>query len=286
MRTLTAMKWKLGYAAPCLALALAACDAAGGASQDPADGGTPAPDEASPAVVGARITGTVIDLDRHGLAGVRIKLCGPSCREVTTDSSGIFEIPNVLSASYGLHAELPGAQAVDYAKVVVPIYYLDPKQTPVRPVPPIVLPKLAAPTALAAGKQTVAIDATLTLTLDADALTFPAGSGAAQLAGRRVPAGLYPDFCLPSGDGRILAEWAIGPFGTTSSAPISVHIADGLGLQPGATVVLSSIDPDFGRPERQGLGKVSADGKSIDSLAPLELRRLTWLVISLPGGGP
>lgn len=283
MRKLTAMQWKLGHAATCLSLALAACDAAGGAPPpSPEDGG--APDLAAEAV-GARITGTVIDLDRHGMPGVRIQLCGPSCREVTTDSAGIFELPNVAAASYGLHAELPGVQAIDYGKVVVPIYYLDPKATPVRTVPPIVLPRLGAPLPLGAGKQTVAIDATLALTLDADALRFPAGAGAPQLAGLRIPAGLYPDFCLPSGDGRIIAEWALGPFGTTSSAPITVHIADSFGLPPGSTVVLSSIDPDFGRPERQSLGKVSADGKSIDSQVTMELHRLTWLVVSLPGGG-
>lgn len=285
MRTLPAMPSKFGYAATCLSLVLAACEVAGGTPPSPEDGSAPAPDLAAPAV-GARITGTVIDLDRHGLPGVRIQLCGPSCREVTTDSSGIFELPSVGAASYGLHAELPGVPAIDYGKVVVPIYYLDPKVTPVRTVPPIVLPRLAAPTPLAAGKQTVAIDSALSLTLDADALTFPAGGGAPQLAGLRIPAGLYPDFCLPGDDGRIVAEWALGPFGTTSSTPISVHIADSLGLQPGSTVVLSSIDPELGRPERQGLGKVSADGKSIDSLATVELRRLTWLVVSLPGGGP
>lgn len=283
MRKLTAMPWKPGYAATCLSLALAACDAAGGtAPPSPEDGGAP---DLAAAAEGARITGTVIDLDRHGLPGVRIKLCGPSCREVTTDGAGIFELPNIAAASYGLHAELPGAQAIDYGKVVVPIYYLDPKATPVRTVPPIVLPRLAAPLPLAAGKQTVAIDATLSLTLDADALRFPAGAGAPQLAGLRIPAGLYPDFCLPSGDGRIVAEWALGPFDTTSSAPITVHIADNFGLPPGSTVVLSSVDPDFGRPERQGVGKVSADGKSIDSVATMELHRLTWLVVSLPGSG-
>lgn len=282
MRKLTAMQWKPGYAATCLSLALAACDAAGGAPSNPEDGGTP---DLAAEVAGARITGTVIDLDRHGIKGVKINLCGPSCREVTTDSAGIFELPNVAAASYGLHAELPGAQAIDFGKVVVPIYYLDPKATPVRTVPPIVLPRLGAPLPLGAGKQTVAIDATLSLTLDADALLFPAGAGASQLAGLRIPAGLYPDFCLPSGDGRIIAEWALGPFGTTSSAPITVHIAESFGLQPGSTVVLSSIDPDFGQPERQSLGKVSADGKSIDSVATMELHRLTWLVVSLPGGG-
>lgn len=246
-----------------------------------AEAGAAEPDLATSS---ARIAGTVIDLAQKGFPGASVKLCATACREVQTDSAGRFELAGVTAASYGLHVELPGAAPTDYGKVVVPLYYFDPRVTPVQTIAPIVLPPAGPSTALGAGKQTVAIDATLSLTVDADALTLPPGTGAPRLAGRRVPAALYPDFCLPSGDGRILAEWAFMPFGTTSSAPISIHIADSFGLPPGSLVVLSSIDPDFGRPERQGMGKVAADGTSIDSLATMELHRLTWLVVSLPGG--
>lgn len=285
MRTLTAMGPKLHCAAAGLGLFFAACVAPAVAPPSTDDAGTAAPDQAL-ATTGGRIIGTVIDLARKGVPGASIRLCSTSCREVLTDSTGTFEITSVTAASYGLHAELPGTQPLDMAKVVVPIYYYDPRVDPVRTVAPIPLPFLYPAPPLSAGKQTVAIDTTLSLTVDADALTFPAGAQARQLAGVRVPPGLYPDFCLPSSDGRILAEWALGPFGTTSSAPITVHIADNLGLAPGSTVLLSSIDPDFGSPERQSLGRVADDGKTIDSIATMELHRLTWLVVSLPRGGP
>ena len=285
MRKLTAMGPKLHHAAAGLCLFLAACAAPPVAPPGADDGGIAAPDQSAPAAAG-RITGMVIDLSRKGLQGVSIRLCGTACREVLTDSAGIFEIPNVTAQSYGLHAELPGAQPLATAKVVVPIYYYDPKVNPVLAMAPIPLPLLSPAAPLTAGKQTVALDATLSLTVDADALSFPAGVKTQQLASVRVPPGFYPDFCLPSGDGRILAEWALGPFGTTSSAPIAVHIADNLGLAPGTTVMLSSIDPDLGSPERNSFGRVSADGKTINSVATMELRRLTWLVVSLPRGGP
>lgn len=272
---------KIPSLALCLGLAVTACSGSAASPPGP-DPGAPDPDLAPSS---ARIAGTVIDLAQKGFPGASVKLCATGCREVQTDSAGRFEIAGVTAASYGLHVELPGAAPTDYGKVVVPLYYFDPRVTPVQTIAPIVLPRSGQSVALGAGTQTVAIDATLSLTVDADALTLPPGTGAPRLAGMRVPAGLYPDFCLPSGDGRILAEWAFMPFGTTSSAPISIHIGDSLGLPPGSLVVLSSIDPDFGRPERQGMGRVTADGTAIDSLAAMELHRLTWLVVSLPGGG-
>ena len=52
-----------------------------------------------------------------------------------------------------------------------------------------------------------------------------------------------------------------------------------------STLEARFVDPATGRPDRQGFGRVSADGRSIDSMAMMGIRRLTWLVISLPGGG-
>lgn len=265
-----------------LGLVTVACSGPAASAPGPDDAGPAAPDLTA---TGGRIAGTVIDLSQKGFPGVSVKLCATACREVTTDSAGRFEIADVAAASYGLHVELPGAAPTDYGKVVVPIYYFDPRVAPVQMVAPIALPRAGQPTDLVAGKQTVAIDATLSLTLDADALTLPPGAGPPRLAGIRVPAAIYPDFCLPSGDGRILAEWALMPFGATSSAPISIHIADGFGLPANSSVVLSSVDPDFGRPERIATGTVSADGTQIDALTATG-PRLTWLVVSLPRGGP
>ncbi|MFO0579132.1 MAG: hypothetical protein U1A78_34455 [Polyangia bacterium] len=233
----------------------------------------------------ARIVGSVVDLERRALPGVRVQLCGAACREFTTSRDGIFEIPDVERGDYGVHLELPAADPLLFGKVVLPLYAFDPKATPVRALPVTVVPRLGPEVKLGAGRQTVPIDGTLALGLDADALKLPPGSGAPRLSGVRVPAALYPDFCLPGGDGRIVAEWALGPFATESSAPIDVHIADSLGLSAGSAVFLSTIDPATGRPDRQGFGRVSADGKSIDSLAMMGIRRLTWLVVSLPGGG-
>lgn len=273
---------KIHSLALCLGLVAAACSGPAASAPGPEDGGPASPDLTA---TGGRIAGTVIDLLQKGFPGVSVKLCATSCQEVTTDSAGRFELADVGAASYGLHVELPGAVSTDYGKVVVPIYYFDPRVAPVQTVAPIVLPRAGQPINLVAGKQTVAIDATLALTLDADALTLPPGAGQPRLAGVRVPAAIYPDFCLPSGDGRILAEWSLAPFGATSSVPIAIRIADGFGLASGSSVVLSSIDPDFGQPERIGTGTVSADGMAIEGLTTMGTR-LTWLVVSLPRGGP
>lgn len=255
----------------------------------------PAPGDAGPAVedlspARLRIVGSVVDLERRAVSGARVRLCGDPCRELSTSSAGAFDIRDVPLGSYGLHVELPGAGAADYGKVVIPLYSVEPAPMGVMTVAPIVLPRLGAAVGLGAGVQTVAIDATLSLTVDAGALGFPTGSGPPRLAGLRVPMSLFPDFCLPSGDGRVLAEWAFGPFNTTSSAPVEVHIktADlgSPGLRPGMTVNLMTIDPDLGKPERQGVGKVSADGATIDSEPMTGIRRLTWLIVTMPGGGP
>jgi hypothetical protein len=274
---------RLSMCLGCLGLALVACSPP--VTEAPADAG-PAIEDLS--VSRLRVVGSVVDLDRRPFSGARVRLCGDPCRELTTGSSGGFDLRDVPLGNYGLHVELPGAAATDYGKVVIPLYSFEP--TGLRTVAPIVLPRLGPPASLSPGPQTVAIDGTLSLTVDAGALSFPAGSGAPRLAGLRVPQGLYPDFCLPSGDGRVLAEWALGPFATSSSVPIEVHIktADlaNPALRPGATVNLMTIDPELGKPERQGVGKVSADGSTIDSLPMMGIRRLTWLVVTLPGGGP
>jgi hypothetical protein len=271
-----------------LALGAGACSAVGaGAPADfgAVEGGAP-PDAARDATpVHGRITGVVVDLQSQPVAGASVALCGAPCQKVLTDAAGIYEFADVAPQSYSLRVELPGAAATDYGKVVIPIYGYDPAQTPVRALPRTVLPRLGAATALGAATQTVAIDSVLSLTVDPSRLTLPPGSGAAQLAGVRIPPALYPDFCLPSGDGRVLAEWALGPFAATSSASIDVHIADGLGLAPGSGVVLISVDPELGRPLRQGLGKVAADGRSIDSLSGMGVQGVTWLIVSLPGSG-
>lgn len=270
-----------------LGLALVACSQPAMEVPAPGDAGTALADLSAARL---RIVGSVVDLDRRGIPGASVRLCGDPCRELTTSSSGGFDLRDVPLGSYGLHVELPGAAAADYGKVVVPLYSVEPEPMGVRTVAPIVLPRLGAAVDLGAGVQTVAIDGTLSLTVDAGALSFPSGSGPPRLAGLRVPMSLFPDFCLPSGDGRVIAEWAFGPFNTTSSAPVEVHIktADlgNPGLRPGLTVNLMTIDPDVGKPERQGVGKVSADGTTIDSQPMMGIRRLTWLIVTMPGGGP
>lgn len=277
---------RLSMCLGCLGFALVACSQPPTEVPAPGDGGLAVEDLATARL---RIVGSVVDLDRRGVSGASVRLCGDPCRELTTTSSGAFDLRDVPLGSYGLHVELPGAGPTDYGRVVIPLYSTEPAPMGVRTVAPIVLPRLGASVGLGAGAQSVAIDGTLSLTVDAGALGFPPGSGPPRLAGLRVPMSLFPDFCLPSGDGRVIAEWAFGPFNTTSSAPIEVHIktADlgNPGLRPGMTVNLLTIDPDLGKPERQGVGKVSADGATIDSEPMMGIRRLTWLIVTMPGGG-
>ncbi len=232
-----------------------------------------------------RVLGSIIDLSQRPQAGADVTLCGSGCRSGVSDSSGFFAFSDVPAGSYSLRIERSGHAPTASGKVVIPLYGYDPAVTPARSFPPIVLPTFDQVTPLSAGVQTVAIDPQLSLTLDAQSLSFPTGTAMPQLTGKRVPAGLYPDFCLPGADGRIVAEWAMAPFATNSASPIEIRIADGLGLSPNTQVNFLTIDPDLGRPEQQAVGTVAADGKSITSKPMTGIRRLTWLIVSLPGSG-
>lgn len=266
-------------------IAVGVCLAACGSPQIDDPPAPPVPDPPMQQAARGRVLGTTVDMAGRPLSGVDVALCGSSCRRLVSDGTGFFAFSDVPAGSYSLRVERSGNAPTASGKVVIPLYGYDPVATPARTFPPIVLPTFDQVTPLSAGVQTVAIDPQLSLTLDAQSLSFPMGTAMPQLTGKRVPAGLYPDFCLPGADGRIVAEWAMAPFATTSTSPIEIRIADGLGLSPNTQVNFLTIDPDLGRPEQQAVGTVAADGKSITSKPMTGIRRLTWLIVSLPGSG-
>jgi hypothetical protein len=233
---------------------------------------------------GIVVVGTIVDLTSQPLSGATVRLCEGSCRATTSDATGAFRFDGVAALTWdSLGAEMPGSS--DYGKVVIPLYPYtnDLQQQQAVLLPPLVLPRLGPSTALPSGPREIAIDATLTLTVDGSALQLPEGS-ATGVAGARVPSGLFPDFCLPGAGGQVIAEWALAPFGARSSAPIAVHLAENLGLARGA-VWLFRVDTESGRPIQVATGSVSADGTSIASDPGVGLDQLTWLLVARPGGG-
>ena len=224
------------------------------------------------------VTGRIVGLDGQPLAGVTVSLCQDTCRDTTVGAQGEFGFPAVAPSFYTLRARKPGAS--DYANLDFPLY-LDSRDNP--RLLPLVLPKVGALTAVGSGAQTFAVDSTLSLALDGDKLMLPQGGPAQRLGGVRIPQSLFPNFCVPSA--RVLAMWAFAPTGSTSSAPIDLTLSDALGLAPGTPVSFIEIHPRDGRPAIAARGKVSADGKTIQTALGGGVHELSWLLAVVLQGG-
>lgn len=224
------------------------------------------------------LEGRLIGLDQQPLAGVAVSLCHATCRDTVTGGQGEFAFPATLPSFYTLRARKPAAP--DYAELDFPLY-LDGSVNP--RLVPLVLPKITTDAPVPAGVQSLAVDATLALTLDSSTLMLPQGGAAGHLGGVRIPAGLYPNFCVPSA--RVLAMWAFTPTGITSSTPVGISLSESLGLLPGTTVSFVEISPADGRPATAASGTVSADGKSIKTPLGSGLHQLSWLLAVVIQGG-
>ena len=222
------------------------------------------------------IEGRIVGLDGQPLTGVTVSLCQSTCRDTPVGAQGEFGFAAVTTSFYTLRAHKSGVS--DYADLAFPLYldgYSNPRLLP------LVLPKVSALAPVPSGQKAFAVDSTLSLTLDGDQLVVP-GAGRS-LGGVRIPASLFPNFCVPSA--RVLAMWAFAPTGSTSSAPINITLSDSLGLAPGMAVSFIEIHKGDGRPATAASGQVSMDGKSIQTALGSGVHELSWLLAVVLQGG-
>ena len=78
--------------------------------------------------------------------------------------------------------------------------------------------------------------------------------------------------------------WAFSPAGTVSTAPISLRVANSLGLAANTAVSFIEIAAD-GRPTEAAAGVVSKDGASIQTVMGSGVKRLSWLLAAVFYGG-
>lgn len=237
----------------------------------------PVPEGTTGDMATMNLAGQIIGLDQQPLAGIAVSLCQGACRDTTTGPRGEFAFSAVNGDFYTLRARKPGT--TEYADLDFPLYL----RSDGYPLRPLLLPRIGAGAALPADARSFAVDPALTLTLDGSPLTLPQGGPASRLGGVRIPAALFPDFCLPTA--RVLAMWAFAPTGVTSAAPISISLSDTLGLPAKMPVDFLEIDPKDGRPRVAARGAVSADGTQILTSPGQGLRRLGWLLAAVYQGG-
>lgn len=263
--------------APLLLLLLAGCGPTNNPMPTPEDMAMRAQSDLAPDAI-MDLEGRIIGLDRAGLSGVTVSLCRDTCRDTMTDTRGGFAFPATPVDFYTLRARRAGG---DYADLDFPLYLVRGSNPRLLP---LVLPKVGTNQSIAPGAQTIPIDAALSLTLDGSALALPKGGAVTKLGGVRIPADLFPNFCVPSA--RVLAIWAFAPTYITSTSLIGAQLGDPLGLAPGTTVQFIDISPQDGRPEVVASGAVSQDGKSITTSMKEGMHRLGWLLVAVISGGP
>ena len=225
------------------------------------------------------LEGRIIGIDEVGLPGVNVSLCkGLDCKSAKTGAQGEYAFPRTSFDFYTLRVHKDVAP--DYATLDFPLY-LSAGSNP--RLAALLLPKVGAGAALMPGRQSFAVDGTLTISLDAAQLKGPNGGAVTRIAGLRVPAKIQPNFCVPGA--QVMATWAFAPTNIISSSAMPLALADNLGLAPGSAISFLEIDSD-GRPSVVAGGNVSMDGKRIDSIMGTGVRRLGWLVMAVTIGGP
>ena len=233
------------------------------------------------------LDGTVSGLDGRAMADVEVRLCtaDQKCTVTKSDATGAFAFFSLESRYYALSASRPPDDTGEYAPIAVPVYVIS-DAAPFHS--HLVLPHITPGTDLTGGVQTISINGALTMTVDGASMTFP-DKAPHRISGIRIPPAQFPDFCVPSPMGRVLAMWAFAPSGAHSDKPIRIHLDDTLGLPPDSNVFVWKIDPVAGRPQQAGGGQVNKAATAIETGAGLfdDLHDLTWLLIETPGSsGP
>ena len=154
--------------------------------------------------------------------------------------------------------EVRGTAAIDAGVVLVPT-----------------LPAGVALPAAGAGPRALVVGDGLELTLDARRLKAAPGSVVMSLAARRIPTARVPAYRLPAGE-RVLAVYALHPFGATSEAPVGVRAP--LALAAGTPVKFRTVGELDGTLSDPVPGRAS--GRDVTTSPSVGISHLTYLVIS------
>jgi len=225
---------------------------------------------------GPTITGVVKTEAGRSIKDVMVQGCTSTvCMISMSDANGRFSIAGLNA---GVRVAVKTAQDDSVtplrAEAIAPLRLLD--NSPVD-IGTLYVPTLPKPIALSASdQQTVALPDGLSLTLRRSDLKIPAtAADEDKISGRLIPARQLPRLA-DLGSEKIVAVYALYPFGAKSSSPIAVRIKSTL---PSGTKVnlrtISEIDGTLSEPRG-----ATSDGRFITSDAGTGIVNLTWLIAS------
>lgn len=234
-------------------------------------------DEVGEPAAGPGIVGRLVDGSGQGIAGVEVLACqATSCAYADSDAEGRFEFeleppaqvalkthPN-LAATPRLAAALEPVDLVDDALVDLGSVYV-----PELPAGVVIGPDADDPQTLAAGDG-------LELTLNRADLIAPIGEFVHDLAARRIPAEHVPHYS-DLGTDHILAVYALHPFATTSTTPMSVRVP--IDRPDGTTVRFHVVSELDGNCSPAVTGQVEGGYATTDP--GTGITRLTHLIVTM-----
>jgi peroxiredoxin len=240
------------------------------------------------------IQGRVTDDTGAPLVGASLTYCGlTTCYYGALDSTGAFRVELgvvVDPTQYALivHGGLTAAGIYQQlASIVSPVVTLNaPIVTPLFPAQGVPLPlQPASDVDVASAGVALQIAAGTHLTIPIEDIGGDAGP---QFVAVAVDPSSAPAFA-PSSVG-LLALYALGPFGATSSAPMSLVVWNTTGLPAGTAVEFLVLDDDLntapfaaGTMKVAAEGMVSPDGGLVISAPDAGIDALTWLGIRAAG---
>ncbi len=240
------------------------------------------------------VKGTVTDFDSVPLPDVVVTFCGQQCYGTRSDEKGAFSVTVgdfVNRENYAIHADGRPDHAVDYyrlAKGDADTIVLDaPIRLPRLPEGGPVLPEDHAPaSSITNGDLTLGIAADTTFELDiAD---FGKGDTNRTLRVAAVALTMVPTSALTA---KLDAVYALAPSSAKASKPMSVTLKNAFELKAGTEVELLVLSDDyfFTTPPTVGIyqvaatGRVSSDGKVIETDPGQGISLITWLGVRQKG---
>lgn len=226
---------------------------------------------------GATLMGVVRDDAGAALADASLGLCADACWASASAADGTFAYENVPAGDYHLDVRVngtpgnpdqpPTSGTLSVAMTLAAGETLE--------LPPLFVPDPGAATLLVAGSQTVSL-AGLTLTADPAEWSLPFGIDTPYLSAVRVPEPQWPP--NPVDGAKVIARWALNPYGTTSEVPMPLTIVNDIGLAAHDAVGVYTLNPSRGELEREATATVSPDGNTIE--APAGITQVTWIVLA------
>ena len=226
---------------------------------------------------GPTLTGVLHDETGRPVAHAAIQACTTSvCFPAESGADGRFRFE--LHVKTPVHVLLKTPEqltAPRRAAAMLPVDVRGPTSTDVGTV---FVPSLPAGVPLAAagrGRQTLSVGDGLELSLDPAHVRPAPGHIVTTLAARRLPAARVAAFRLPAGE-RIVAVYALHPFGASSETPVGVGVPST--LVAGTAVTFRTMGELDGTLSDPASGR--ATGSHVTTAPSAGITHLTYLVIS------